>query len=99
MNTRNCEVYAPLRPRREPGKKPTDAVKTDTEGVRLWRERMATDEAKVIYRERGATAELTNARCRAQGLTQFLVRGVEKVLGVALIHAITNNMRREWALR
>jgi transposase len=98
MNTRNCEVYAPLRPRREPGKKPTDAVKTDTEGVRLWRERMATDEAKVIYRERGATAELTNARCRAQGLTQFLVRGVEKVLGVALIHAITNNMRREWAL-
>jgi transposase len=98
MNTRNSDVYAPLRPRRQAGKKPTDAVKTDTDGVRLWRERMMTDEAKAIYRDRGATAELTNARCRAQGLTHFLVRGVKKALGVALMHAITNNMRREWAL-
>ena len=95
---RNCDIYAPLRPRREPGKKPTDAVKTDTEAIRQWRERMATDEAKAIYRERGATAELTNARCRAQGLGQFLVRGVEKALAVVLMHAITNNMRRSWAL-
>jgi hypothetical protein len=28
---------------------------------------------------------------------QFLVRGTKKVLSVALLHAITNNMRRGWA--
>jgi Transposase DDE domain len=58
---------------------------------------MGTEEAKAIYRERGATAELVNAHCRAQGLLQFLVRGTKKVLAVALLHAITNNMRRGWA--
>ncbi|PYQ25488.1 MAG: hypothetical protein DMF56_27460 [Acidobacteria bacterium] len=58
---------------------------------------MTTDEAKQIYKERAATAELVNAQCRAQGLWQFLVRGTEKVRSVALLHAIVNNMRRGWA--
>lgn len=96
MDARGCKVFAPLRQRRS-GRKPTEILATDTAAVRQWRERMATDEAKAIYRERGATAELINAQCRAQGLMQFLVRGTKKVLGVALLHAITNNMRRSWA--
>jgi hypothetical protein len=58
---------------------------------------MTTDEAKQIYKERGATAELSNAQCRAQGLWQFLVRGTQKVRSVALFHALANNMRRGWA--
>ncbi len=58
---------------------------------------MTTAEAKEIYKERGATAELVNEQCRGQGLLQFLVRGTRKVLSVALLHAITNNMRRGWA--
>jgi transposase len=93
---RGCEVFAPLRQRRS-GRNPTEIRPTDSQAVRQWRLRMDTDEAKAIYKERGATAELVNAQCRGQGLMQFLVRGTQKVLGVALLHAITNNMRRSWA--
>jgi transposase len=97
MANRGCKVFAPPQRRRSPERKPTDARRTDSEAVKQWRERMGTDEAKAIYRERGATAELVNAHCRARGLLQFLVRGTKKVLAVALLHAITNNMRRAWA--
>ena len=96
MTGRGCVVFAPLRQRRS-GRNPTEIRPTDSAAVRQWRERMATDEAKTIYKQRGATAELVNAQCRAQGLLQFLVRGTQKVLGVVLMHAIANNMRRSWA--
>jgi transposase len=98
MAGRQCAVIAPLRQRRGSTRPPTDPVPTDSEAIREWRKRMSTDEGKKIYQERGSTAELVNARCRAQGLGQFLVRGLRKVLAVAVLHAITNNMRCGWAL-
>jgi transposase len=97
MDERNCQIFAPLK-RRRTGRNPEEIRPTDSEAVQQWRHRMTTDEAKQIYKERGATAELVNAQCRAQGLWQFLVRGTTKVLSVALLHAIANNMRRSWAL-
>lgn len=96
MDERDCKLFAPLKQRRS-GRKPEEIRPTDSEAVRQWRQRMTTDEAKQIYKERGATAELVNAQCRAQGLWQFLVRGTTKVRAVALLHAIANNMRRGWA--
>ena len=96
MAERGCKIFAPLRQRRS-GRSPEQIRPTDSEAVKHWSQRMSTDEAKQIYKERGATAELVNAQCRAQGLLQFLVRGVEKVRAVALLHAIANNMRRGWA--
>jgi transposase len=96
MDERDCKVFAPLKQRRS-GRPPEEIRPTDSKAVREWRQRMTTDEAKQIYKDRGATAELVNAQCRAQGLWQFLVRGTEKVRSVALLHAITNNMRRGWA--
>ena len=59
---------------------------------------MAGDEAKEIYKQRGATAECANAQARNRGLTQFLVRGVEKVKTIALWHALTHNMVCSWRL-
>lgn len=97
MAERGCKIFAPLRHRRS-GRNPEEIRSTDSEAVKLWRQRMSSDEAKNIYKERGATAELVNAQCRAQGLWQFLVRGTRKVKAVALMHAITNNMVRGWAL-
>ena len=94
MARRDCNIFAPLQRRRSPDRKPTDIRPTDSQAVKQWRERMGTEQAKAIYRERGATAELVNAHCRGQGLLQFLVRGTKKVLAVALLHAITINMRR-----
>lgn len=97
MAGRDCRIFAPPQRGRSPERRPTEARRNDSEAVKQWRERMGTEEAKAIYRERAATAELVNARCRAQGLLQFLVRGTKKVLAVALLHAITSNMRRGWA--
>jgi transposase len=97
MDERGTKIFAPLRQRRS-GRNPEEIRPTDSEAVQHWRRRMTTDEAKQIYKQRGATAELVNAQCRAQGLWQFLVRGTKKALSVALLHAIANNMRRGWAL-
>jgi transposase len=97
MSERGCRVFAPLRNRRS-GRSPSAIRPTDSESVQQWRERMSTDEGKVVYKQRAATAEWVNARYRAQGLVQFLVRGTRKVLSVALLHAITNNMSRGLAL-
>lgn len=95
MDERGCKIFAPLRQRRS-GRNPEQIRPTDSEAVKQWRQRMTTDEAKQIYKERGATAELVNAQCRAQGLWQFLVRGLKKAEAVVLIHAIAHNMRRTW---
>jgi transposase len=66
----------------------------DTPEVAAWRQRMETEEAKDIYRERAATAECVNARGRALGLQQFTVRGVTKALSVVLLVALTHNLLR-----
>jgi transposase len=97
MAKRNCRIFAPLPRPRSSGRKPAEPRPTDGPAVREWRARMDTDQAKTIYKDRGATAELVNAHCRAQGLLQFLVRGTQKVFSVVLLHAIAHNMRRSWA--
>jgi transposase len=98
MAERGCQVIAPLRQRPSEDRKPTDVRPGDSPAVREWRARMATEEAKELYKRRGATAEWVNAQFRAQGMLRFLVRGTEKVLSVVLLHALTHNMRRTWAL-
>jgi DDE family transposase len=98
MTRRNCTVFAPPQQRHSAERKPSEAVRGDSASVQQWRARMATEEAKTIYKQRGATAELVNAHCRGQGLLQFLVRGTRKVLAVALLHALTINIRRSWAV-
>ncbi|MEA2163096.1 MAG: hypothetical protein QOK37_1223 [Thermoanaerobaculia bacterium] len=98
MDKRGCNVTAPLRERPNQNRKPTDPCPGDSEAVLRWRARMETEEAKALYKRRGATAECVNAQFRGQGLLRFLVRGPKKVLAVALMHAIAHNMRRTWAL-
>jgi len=94
-------VYAPARaPRTESsGRTQADAHPGDTPEVAGWRRRMETEEAKEVYKERAATAECVNARARAYGLRQLTVRGVEKVLSVLLLVAITHDLLRWIALR
>jgi hypothetical protein len=55
---------------------------------------MDTEEAKAIYKQRGATAECVNAHARRYGVLLFGVRGVDKVLSVMLLVAITQNPLR-----
>ena len=81
------EVYAPVP---KPKDENTDAHEPkpgDSEAVAAWRVRMATDEAKAIYKNRAAVAECVNAQARNRGLTRLLVRGKAKVRCVVLLHA------------
>jgi transposase len=98
MSERGCKVIAPVRQRTNPDNKPSDPRPGDSEAIMEWRARMETEQAKETYKRRGATSECVNAHFRNQGLLRFLVRGAQKALAVALMHAITSNMRREWAL-
>lgn len=97
MHDRGCQVFAPAKKRRS-GRQRNAARPSDPVGVRLWRRRMASAEAKRVYRERAATAELVNAHLRWRGLQNLLVRGVEKIRAVVLLQAITHNFARMRAL-
>lgn len=66
----------------------------DSAAVAEWRRRMATDEAKALYRDRAATAECVNALARNRGMRQLPVRGLNKVKGVALLFALAHNLMR-----
>lgn len=59
-----------------------------------FRERMGTEEAKVIYKRRAAAAEFPNATCRNQSLKQFSVRGKLKAKAQATWHALAHNFKR-----
>jgi len=65
---------------------------TDSPAVGDWRERMNTDEARELYKERAATAECINAQARNRGLQQLPVRGLPKVKAVALLFALAHNL-------
>jgi transposase len=92
-------VYAPVQKSKDPQRDAHTPRPDDTPAVARWRQRMATDEAKVIYRERAATAECVNALARNRGLQRFLVRGLRKVKAVILWYALAQNLMRAVALR
>ena len=95
---RGTAVIGPVRPSRNKKQDPYEPRPNDSPAVAAWRERMKTDEAKKIYKQRAATAELVNAQARGHGLLRFLVRGINKARSVMLLLAITHNMRRSWAV-
>lgn len=91
-------IYAPVRTKKdqEPNyeAKPGDSVE-----VAAWRLRMGTEEGKAVYKERSETAELVNAAAKERlGLTRLRVRGLNKVLTVAVWTALTYNLLRWMAL-
>ena len=92
------QVIAPVRPPRNEKQDRYEPRATDSKPVAEWRVRMASDEAKTIYKSRGATAELVNAQFRNHGLHQFLVRTIRRARSVVMLHALTHNMQRTWAL-
>jgi len=96
LERRGASVYAPLRPPRTltSGRTAATPRPDDSAEVIAWRARMDTEAAKTIYRQRGATAECVNAHARRYGVLQFGVRGVDKVLSIMLLVAITHNLLR-----
>ena len=89
-------VYAPLpKPREGDTRDPHVPREDDSEAVAAWRERMGTDEAKAIYKQRAATAETVNADAKAhRGLDSLKIRGRDRALGSACLFALTYNILR-----
>jgi len=94
-----CTVYAPVPKPKDPQVDRHAPKPGDSAAVAAWRERMGTDQAKAIYKERAATAECVNAQARGRGLLRLLVRGLAKVKAIALWHALAHNLLRAAALR
>lgn len=92
-------VYAPVMKSKDPGRDSHTPCDDDSPAIAEWRRRMATDEAKTIYKERAATAECVNALARNRGLQRFPVRGLRKARAIALWHALAHNLMRAVALR
>ena len=95
LEERGVPVYAPVRlPKRRPEGERYLPRYGDSPQVIAWRTRMATEEAKTVYRQRAATAEWTNAQVRQHGVSQFTVRGLAKVTTVMLLVAVAHNLLR-----
>ena len=72
------KLYIPPKPARDPNKRghELEIKPGDSEAVREWKQRMASEEGKNIYKQRAATSETVNGDLRTyRGLTQILVRG------------------------
>ena len=96
LTQRRVTVYTPVRSPRTTtsGRERKSPRNDDGKEVEAWRQRMETEEAKSIYRLRAATAEWANAQVRQHGLARFTVRGLSKVLTVALMIVIAHNLLR-----
>lgn len=65
----------------------------DGPGVRAWRERMQTQEAKALLRQRSGVAETPNAELKIyRAMDRLLVRGIGKATSVLLLGAIVYNL-------
>jgi transposase len=98
----NTEVYAPVpEPRAKKDEQGNEVEQDkhqpkpdDSEAVAEWRARMASDEAKEIYKQRAAAAECVNAQARNRGLLQMPVRGLPKVRSVVGLFVLAHNLMR-----
>jgi hypothetical protein len=89
------ELFVPPKPARNPEKRGRELeVRTgDSEAVRRWKQRMASESGKQIYRQRAATSETVNADLRTyRGLGQITVRSLSKAKCVALWCALAYNI-------
>src|SRR5258705_6380754 len=89
------ELFVPPKPARQARNqgRELEAKPGDGEAVLAWKRRMASEEGKEIYKARAATSETVNADLRTyRGLSQFTVRGLNKIRCVALWCALAYNL-------
>ena len=89
------ELFVPPKPSRKAQNRGRELEPKpgDSAAVRAWKQRMASEEGKEIYKQRAATSETVNADLRSyRGLTQITVRGLAKAKCVALWCALAYNV-------
>ena len=86
-------IYMPVPKPRKAGTDPHQPKRTDSEAVKAWRQRMATAQAKEIYKQRASTIETANGELKTErGMGRFLVRGLRKARCVALWSVLAYNV-------
>lgn len=88
----NCLYYAPPNP--SIGVDPKKPRKKDFKAMLDWRERIGTEETNELYKKRCSTAEFSNMHVKNRKFVEFSVRGLVKARGMALLHAIAQNVAR-----
>ena len=83
-----CKVYV------NPKSNEKVNIKCEDDELTEWRNRMNTDEAKEIYKDRASNSEWANAGMRNRGLKQLLVRGLKNVQNVLNLHVLSHNILR-----
>jgi transposase len=89
------ELFVPPKPARNADHRDRELEpkRGDSEAVLAWKRRMASEEGKQIYKQRAATSETVNGDLRSyRGLSQFTVRGLNKIRCVALWCALAYNL-------
>lgn len=89
------ELFVPPKPARNPDNRGRELQpkRGDSPAVLAWKQRMASQEGKEIYKQRGATSETVNADLREyRGLGPLTVRGRHKIKCVALWCALAYNV-------
>ena len=92
------KVFTPVVAPKDQQRDRHEPLPSDTKALGQWRERMGTDAAKQIYKDRAASIECANAHLRNRGLQRFNVRGLMKARAVLLCHALVHNLKRMMAL-
>ena len=98
LEARATKVFAPVAAPKDKQRDRYAPLPGDTPALSQWRQRMGTEDAKLIYKDRAASIECTNAHLRNRGLERFNVRGLTKARAVLLWHALAHNLKRMMAL-
>lgn len=85
----DCFYYAPPKTKNAKAYK-----KGDTDVVKKWRDNIDSEPVKELYKKRCSTAEFSNMHVKNQALKEISVRGRVKAKGMALLHAIAQNIVR-----
>jgi transposase len=94
LTGRGTQPVLPPPRSRNPDVDPLARKSTDTPAQAQWRDFMASNFAKALYIQRGATVECANAQLRRRGLSRFNIRGLIKARAVLLWHALAHNLMR-----
>jgi transposase len=89
------ELFVPPKPARNPNNRghELEPKPSDSEPIRAWKQRMASEQGQKIYQQRAATSETVNADLRNyRGLVPLTVRGLNKIKCVALWCALAYNL-------
>lgn len=98
VTTAGCMPYLPVMAAKNDQRHPHTPREDDSGAIAQWRQRMAGEPPREIYKDRGPSVECANAQLRRRQLWRFSVCGMVKAHAVLLWHALADNLQRVTSL-